>query len=122
MEESKNHDLMLLGLKEVGWGKRMLGAFTQTLVSEVDCATLLLSRRPARAYEFFDPLRDDVFESIRGAMRSGSNAVRSGSNMVDSVPRRMMAGRSGRSSDDKTPGPELIPAEDTTPTPTNSEE
>lgn len=113
LEESTHHDLMLLGLQEVSWGKRMVGAFTRDLISEAGCATLLLSRRPARAHEFFDPLRNDVFESIRGVMRTGSNAMRTGSSIVDSVPRRIMAGRSGRNSEGKTPVPELIPIDDT---------
>jgi len=82
LAEAQNHDLMLLGLKEVGWGKRVLGDFTLSLANEAPCATLLLSRRPARAYEMLDPLRDDVFESIRGAVRTGSNVVRTGSNVV----------------------------------------
>ncbi len=102
LAEAGNHDLMLLGLKEVGWGKRVLGAFTLGLVSESPCATLLLSRRPARAYELLDPLRDDVFESIRGAVRTGSSVVRTGSSMVEYVPKRMIAGLSGRNHTGRT--------------------
>ncbi len=71
IEESANHDLIVLGLKSVGWGKRVFGAFTLKIAEKAPCAVLLLSRRPTRAYEFFDPLRDDVLDSIRDVVRFG---------------------------------------------------
>jgi hypothetical protein len=72
LEESKNYDLIVLGLRSVGWGKRVFGTFTLKIAAEASCATLLLSRRRTRAYEFFDPIRDDVVDSIRDVVRKGA--------------------------------------------------
>ncbi|MBL4633411.1 MAG: universal stress protein [Kofleriaceae bacterium] len=71
--ESADYDLIVLGLKSASWGKRVFGAFALRLASQAPCATLLLSRRRNRAYELLDPLRGDVLESIRGAVRFGAS-------------------------------------------------
>lgn len=71
LQEAAGYDLIVLGLKTVGWGKRVFGAFTLEIAKNAPCAVLLLSRRPTRAYELLDPLRDDVLNSIRGAVRKG---------------------------------------------------
>jgi amino acid transporter len=73
-EESKNYDLIVLGLRSVGWGKRVFGTFTLQIAARAACATLLLSRRRTRAYELLDPIRDDVVDSIRDVVRKGASS------------------------------------------------
>ena len=72
LAEARSNDLIVLGLKSVGWGKKVFGTFALSIAAQASCATLLLSRRRTRAYEILDPIRDDVVESIRDAVRKGA--------------------------------------------------
>jgi amino acid transporter len=73
--ESADYDLIVLGLKSVNWGKRVFGVFTLQIAAQASCAALLLSRRRTRAYEFLDPIRNDVVDSIRDVIRQGVGSV-----------------------------------------------
>lgn len=72
LAEATSYDLIVLGLRSVGWGKKVFGTFTLQIAEKAPCATLLLSRRRTRAYELLDPIRDDVMESIRDVIRKGA--------------------------------------------------
>jgi amino acid transporter len=75
VQESADYDLLLIGLRAGGWGKKVIGSFALQLTREAACATLLLSRRPPRAYELLDPLRNDVVDSLRDAARTANKAI-----------------------------------------------
>ncbi len=69
LELAGSYDLMIMGLKSVGLGKKVFGQFTLRVVRDAPCATILLSRRRNRAFELLDPLRDDVVRTIKGVAR-----------------------------------------------------
>jgi amino acid transporter len=56
-----NSDLVVLGLKEVGWGRRVFGDVALRIASESPCAAIMLSYRRSRAYsELYRPLREAI--------------------------------------------------------------
>jgi nucleotide-binding universal stress UspA family protein len=76
LDLAEHFDLMMLGLKSVGWKQKAFGDFASRMAQECPCATLFLSRRPHRAFELLDPLRDDVVDTLReAAVKYGSIRV-----------------------------------------------
>jgi len=61
LEEATQHDLMVLGLMRVGWGRKVFGEISLRIARGAPCATIILSRRRSRAYsELYKPLKDVV--------------------------------------------------------------
>lgn len=76
IDEAASYDVMILGLKAVGWRRKVFGAFALRVASEAPCATLFLSRRRPRAFELLDPLRNAVDETIRDAVKTARLVVK----------------------------------------------
>lgn len=54
-------DLVVLGLKEVGWGRRVFGDVALRIARESPCAAIMLSYRRSRAFsELYRPLREAI--------------------------------------------------------------
>lgn len=61
LSEAERHDLIVLGLMSVGWGRKAFGEIALRIAREAPCATMMLSRRRSRAYiELYKPLREAV--------------------------------------------------------------
>ena len=70
IERAADYDLMVLGLKAAGWRKKVIGPFALRIAREAPCATIFLSRRRPGVFELLEPLRDDVVDSIRDAVKN----------------------------------------------------
>lgn len=61
LAEAEDYDLMVVGLKSAGWGRRVLGEVSLRIAREARCPTLMLSGAPSRAYsDLYRPLRSAV--------------------------------------------------------------
>jgi nucleotide-binding universal stress UspA family protein len=61
IEEARQHDLLILGLKSVRWGRKVIGDFPLRIARESPTAVIMLSSRRSRAYsELYRPIRDAV--------------------------------------------------------------
>ncbi|MEM9489391.1 MAG: amino acid permease [Myxococcota bacterium] len=61
LEEAANHDLIVLGLKDTRWGRRVFGEIALRIARDAQCAVIMLSGRRSRAYaDLYRPLRDAV--------------------------------------------------------------
>lgn len=72
VEEARDHDLMIVGLRSASEGRSAFGPFASRLAHEAPCATLFLGRRPRSALERLDPWRDEVVASLRDALPTRS--------------------------------------------------
>ena len=75
LAEAATHDLVILGLPTAGLGRRTFGKFAVRFTHESRCATLLLSPRRTRAYEFIEGMREAV-EPLEWVVRPGRAAKR----------------------------------------------
>jgi hypothetical protein len=70
IERAADYDLMVLGLQAAGWRKKVIGPFAVRIARDAPCATIFLSRRRPGVFELLEPLRDDVVDSIRDAVKN----------------------------------------------------
>ncbi len=61
-------DLVVLGLRTVGMGRTVFGQIALRIAHDAPCATIMLRRRRARAYEWIDQMRD-VVEPLENIVR-----------------------------------------------------
>ncbi|MBT8494842.1 MAG: amino acid permease, partial [Deltaproteobacteria bacterium] len=64
VEASRSHDLILVGLKSVGWRRKVLGEISLRIARDASCATIMLSSARSMAFaDLYRPLRDAVSTS-----------------------------------------------------------
>ena len=61
IEEASRHDVIVLGIQSVGWGRKVFGDVALRIARVAPCATIVLSSRRSRAYsELYQPLKNAV--------------------------------------------------------------